>query len=57
MTGAPWEFGCAPRELHEMEMDIFGAPPQQWEFKRARCGKGEQLATSTLITRRSGMMR
>jgi hypothetical protein len=57
MTGAPWEFGCAPRELHEMEMDIFGAPPQQWEFKRARCGKGKQLATSTLITRRSGMMR
>jgi hypothetical protein len=31
MSGVPWEPGCTPRELHQKEMDIFGAhaPPQQ----------------------------
>ncbi len=47
MTGVPWELGCAPRELHQKEMDIFGAPPQPRERKRAgRGGKGKQPATS-----------
>ncbi|KAI9452488.1 kinase-like protein [Lactarius psammicola] len=47
MTGVPWELGCAPRELHQKDMDIFGAPPQPRERKRAgRGGKGKQPATS-----------
>lgn len=49
MTGVPWELSCAPRELHEKTMDIFGAPPQpsqQRERKRAARGKGKQPATS-----------
>ena len=47
MTGVPWELGCAPRELHQKEMDIFGGPPQQQrERKRAGRGKGKQPATS-----------
>lgn len=47
MTGVPWELSCAPRELHDKSMDIFGAPPQpQRERKRAARGKGKQPATS-----------
>ncbi|KAH8993472.1 kinase-like protein [Lactarius akahatsu] len=48
MTGVPWELGGPPRELHQKgDMDIFGAPPQPRERKRAgRGGKGKQPATS-----------
>ncbi|KAN0138325.1 kinase-like protein [Lactarius tabidus] len=49
MTGVPWELGCAPRDLHEKGMDIFGVPPPQQrdrERKRAGRGKGKQPATS-----------
>ena len=43
MTGVPWELGLAPREHHQMEMDIFGPQQQQLrEHKRAGCGKGKQ---------------
>jgi len=48
MSGVPWELGCAPRELHQKESDIFGSPPQPRERKRAARGggKGKQPVTS-----------
>ena len=51
MSGVPWEPGCAPRELHQKEMDILGGAPQQQpprerERKRPGRGKGKQPATS-----------
>lgn len=46
MNGVPWELGCAPRDLNHKDMDIFGAPPQPRERKRAGRGKGKQPATS-----------
>jgi hypothetical protein len=47
-----------PRELHQKEMDIFGAPPQQQqprerERKRAGRGKGKQPATSGSVVVKS----
>jgi hypothetical protein len=49
MNGVPWELSGAPRQLHQKEMDIFGAPPQPRERKRAARGggKGKQPATGT----------
>jgi hypothetical protein len=60
MSGVPWELGCAPRELHQKEMDIFGAPPQQQqprerERKRAGRGKGKQPATSGSVVVKSAL--
>jgi serine/threonine protein kinase len=49
MNGVPWELGCAPRDLHQKEVDIFGTPPQPRERKRAGRGgggKGKQPVTS-----------
>ena len=49
INGVPWELGCAPRELHQKDLDIFGAPPQPRERKRAGRGgggKGKQPVTS-----------
>jgi len=47
MYGVPWELGCAPRELHQKDVN-FGAPPQPRERKRAGRGggKGKQPVTS-----------
>jgi hypothetical protein len=47
MNGMPWELSVAPRQLHQKEMDIFGAPPPSRERKRAARGggKGKQPAT------------
>ena len=40
MNDALWELGCAPRELHQKDIDIFGGPqPQQHE--RKTCGTRE----------------
>ena len=70
MTGVPWELGCAPPELHQKEMDIFGVPQQQQRdtsvrgagrvssLRRAsgRRVRSDQL-TSAFSTCRSGRMR
>ena len=60
MSGVPWELGCAPRELHQKEMDVFGAPPQQQpprerERKGAGRGKGKQPATSGSVLFKSSL--
>jgi len=52
MTGVPWELSGAPRQLHQKDMDIFGAPPpQSRERKRTGrgggSGKGKQPASGT----------
>lgn len=49
MNGVPWELSGAPRQLHQKDMDIFGAPPPPRERKRAGRGggKGKQPATVT----------
>ncbi|KAI0267023.1 hypothetical protein BC834DRAFT_872193 [Gloeopeniophorella convolvens] len=40
MNGVPWELSGAPRQLHQIEADIFGSPPAPRERKRAaRKGK------------------
>ena len=60
MLGVPWKLGCAPRELHQKEMDIFCGPPQQQpprerERKRAGRGKGKQPATSEVVVVKSAL--
>jgi hypothetical protein len=50
MTGVPWEVGGAPRQLHQKELDIFGAPPLPRERKRAARGGGKGKQSMTTVT-------
>ena len=50
MTGVPWEVGGAPRQLHQKEIDIFGAPPLPRERKRAARGGGKGKQSMTTVT-------
>ena len=57
MSGVPWELGCALREHHRKEMDIFDGQSQQQprerERERAGRGKGKQPTTSEGVVKRA----
>ncbi|KAH9171195.1 kinase-like protein [Lactarius sanguifluus] len=58
MTGVPWELSGPPRELHQKgDMDIFGAPPQPRERKRAGTRREGQAACDERRGQDSGRMR
>jgi hypothetical protein len=55
MNGVPWELSGAPRQLHQKDMDIFGAPPPPRERKRAGRGGGKGKLPATVTGSKSAL--